>query len=95
MSEPKTFLVAEDEAMIAMLIEDFLDMLGHGIEKPRTRLLNIGTEDSKGTDALRDAGIPYIFATGGGDEIPAIHAGVPTLSKPFTMASLESVIAGL
>ena len=46
-------------------------------------------------DALRDAGVPYIFATGGGDEIPAIHAGAPTLSKPYTMASLESVIAAL
>lgn len=26
-----------------------------GFERPRTRLLNIGTEDSKGTDSLRDA----------------------------------------
>lgn len=34
-----------------------------GIEKPRTRLLNIGTEDSKGTDALRDAAAALRAAT--------------------------------
>lgn len=114
MTEPKTFLVAEDEAMIAMLIEDFLDMLGHGIAAMVSSVsdglaiiakggfdaaildVNLGREKCWPlADALRDAGVPYVFATGGGDEIPAIHAGAPTLSKPYTMASLESVIATL
>ena len=34
-----------------------------GREKPRVRLLNIGTEDIKGTDALRDAATQLQDAT--------------------------------
>ena len=36
----------------------------NGFEKPRVRLLNIGTEDMKGTDALRDAAAQLQQATG-------------------------------
>ncbi len=114
MSEPKTFLVAEDEAMIAMLIEDFLDILGHDIAGMVSTVtdglaaiakggfdaaildVNLGREKCWAlADALRDKGIPYIFATGGGDTIPAEHTGAPTLSKPYTMASLEDALARL
>jgi DNA-binding response OmpR family regulator len=113
-SEPKTFLVAEDEAMIAMLIEDFLDMLGHGIAAMVSTVtdgmaaiakggfdaaildVNLGREKCWPlADALRDAGVPYIFATGGGDAIPADHAAAPTLAKPYTMASLENALERL
>ena len=114
MSELKTFLVAEDEAMIAMLIEDFLDMLGHGITAMVGTVSDGLAAIAKGgfdaaildvnlgrdkcwplADALRDRGVPYIFATGGGDAIPAVHAAAPTLSKPYTMASLENALARL
>jgi DNA-binding response OmpR family regulator len=113
-SEPKTFLIAEDEAMIAMLIEDFLDILGHGICAMVSTVNDGLTVAAKGgfdaaildvnlgrdkcwplADALRAQGIPYIFATGGGDSIPPEHAQAPTLAKPYTMTSLESVIAQL
>jgi DNA-binding response OmpR family regulator len=30
-TESRTFLIAEDEAMIAMLLEDFIDLAGHQI----------------------------------------------------------------
>lgn len=30
-SEPRRILIAEDEAMIAMMVEDFLDQLGYGL----------------------------------------------------------------
>ena len=112
MSEPRTFLVAEDEAMLAMLIEDFLDMLGHGIAAMVSTVsdglsavakggfdaaildVNLGREKCWPlADALREKGVPYIFATGGGDTIPAQHAAAPTLSKPYTMASLENALA--
>lgn len=45
--------------------------------------------------ALRDKGVPYLFATGGGDIIPADLANAPSLAKPFTMASLEAALDGL
>ena len=114
MTEPKTFLVAEDEAMIAMLIEDFLDMLGHGIAAMVSSVsdglamiakggfdaaildVNLGREKCWPlADALREKGVPYIFATGGGDTIPTPHAAAPTLSKPYTMASLENALERL
>ena len=38
-------------------------------------------------------GVPYVFATGGGDTIPPEHASAPTLPKPYTLASLEAVLA--
>ena len=31
MTECRTFLIAEDESMIAMLLEDFIDLAGHQI----------------------------------------------------------------
>ncbi|WP_017671567.1 response regulator [Blastomonas sp. AAP53] len=114
MSDPKNFLIAEDEAMIAMLIEDFLDMLGHGITEMVSNVtdglaavakggfdaaildINLGREKCWPlADALRESGIPYIFATGGGDTIPPEHAAAPTLSKPYTLTSLENALAQL
>ncbi len=31
MSEPRTILVVEDEPLIAMMLEDFLETLGHRV----------------------------------------------------------------
>ena len=111
-SESRTFLIAEDEAMIAMLLEDFLDVLGHGIAAMASSLadglaaiaaggfdaaildVNLGRDKAWPlADALRAMDVPYIFATGGGDTIPAEHAAAPTLAKPYSMASLEAAIA--
>lgn len=98
--------------MIAMLLEDFLDLLGHKIAGMvasladglsaiaaggfDTAILDVNLGRDKVwplADALRQAGIPYIFATGGGDTIPPEHSAAPTLPKPYTMASLEAVLA--
>lgn len=114
MSESRTFLIAEDEAMIAMLLEDFLDLLGHKIAAMVASLsdglsaiagggfdaaildVNLGRDKVWPlADALREAGIPYVFATGGGDTIPQEHASAPTLPKPYTMASLEAALTRL
>ncbi len=111
MPEPRTFLIAEDEAMIAMLLEDFLDLLGHKVAHIVASLpdgldaiasggfdaaiLDVNLAQDKCwplADALEAAGIPYIFATGGGDIIPPLHAGAPTLAKPYTTASLEAAL---
>jgi DNA-binding response OmpR family regulator len=112
--DTRTFLIAEDEAMIAMMLEDFLDILGHkigvmvgSVEEGLAAVaaggfdaaildVNLGREKCWPlADALRSKGVPYVFATGGGDAIPADHAGAPTLNKPYTMAALEATIAAL
>lgn len=112
--DTRTFLIAEDEAMIAMLLEDFLDLLGHKVVHMVATLgdgldaiaqggfevaildVNLGRDKCWPlADALQARGIAYIFATGGGDTIPAPHDHAPTLSKPYTTASLEMVLATL
>lgn len=114
MPQSRTFLIAEDEAMIAMLLEDFLDLLGHkvahmvasvpdGLEAVASgrfdaAILDVNLGRDKCwpiADALQASGIPYIFATGGGDSIPPLHAGAATLTKPYTTASLEAALANL
>ncbi len=98
--------------MIAMLLEDFIDLAGHQIAAMVASLddglaavqaggfdaaildVNLGREKCWPlADALRDMGVPYVFATGGGDTIPPEHASAPTLPKPYTLASLEAVLA--
>lgn len=114
MPETRTFLIAEDEAMIAMLLEDFLDLLGHkiaymvasvadGLEAIASggfdaAILDVNLAREKCwpiADALQAKGVPYIFATGGGDTIPAPHCDAPTLAKPYTTVSLEAALAKL
>jgi CheY-like chemotaxis protein len=111
-------LLVEDEPLIAMMLEDFLDVLDHA---------HVGTADSVATalpmieeggidcvildvnlrggekswpiaDALASRGIPFVFATGGGDEgIADQHRDRPRLGKPFTMdgvgKALEQIAA--
>lgn len=100
--------------MIAMLLEDFLDMAGHTVAQMvasvadgldaiaaggfDAAILDINLSREKCwplADRLREAGIPYVFATGGGDVIPPAHAGAPTLAKPYTSAALEAALAKL
>ena len=57
--------------------------------------INLGQETSLPVaDRLRAEGIPYLFASGYGDqlELPADHAGRPTVRKPYTLASLARVL---
>lgn len=112
MTNVRSFLIAEDEAMIAMMLEDFLDLLGHqvtqivgtvddGLAAIATggfdaAILDINLARDKCwplADALRDRGIPFVFATGGGDRIPPPHDRVPTLAKPYGSATLEAALA--
>lgn len=57
---------------------------------------NLGGEDSLAVaDRLRADGVPYIFATGYGEQLmlPGGHAGVPVLRKPYTRANLSAGLA--
>lgn len=109
-------LIVEDEPLIAMMLEDFLDVLGRqaagvadsvstalplvaagGIDAAIVDVnLNGGERCWPIADALADAGIPFIVATGGGDDMIADgHKHRPVLAKPFTMDAVEKALAAL
>ena len=55
--------------------------------------VNLGIEMSYAiADRLRLAGVPYVFATGYGDEIelPAPHKGCPVIKKPYPAQMIAS-----
>lgn len=55
--------------------------------------VNLGIEMSYAiADRLRLAGVPYVFATGYGEEIelPATHKGCPVIKKPYTAQTIAS-----
>lgn len=109
-------LIVEDEPLIAMMLEDFLDILGRkvvgvadsvssalpllaagGID---AAIVDVNLSDGEKcwpvADALAVAGIPFIVATGGGDDMIADgHRHRPILAKPFTMDSIEQALEDL
>jgi len=116
MSSRQRILIVEDEPLIAMMLEDFLDALdkdvagtaesvpaalaiveGGGIDGAILDVNLRGGEQSwPVADALAQAGIPFLLATGGGDgSIAEAHRGRPVLSKPFTMNGVEQALASL
>ncbi len=116
MSFPQRILIVEDEPLIAMMLEDFLDALdkqvagtadcvsaaldlvaGGAIDGAILDVNLRGGEQSWPiADALAQAGIPFVLATGGGDgSIVEAHRGRPLLAKPFTMDGVEKALAGL
>jgi two-component sensor histidine kinase len=57
--------------------------------------VNLGNETSLSiADGLRDKGVPYIFATGYGEQLrlPAEHEGTQVIQKPYTLASLAHAL---
>jgi CheY-like chemotaxis protein len=113
-SQSRSILIVEDEPLIAMMLEDFLDSLGHrvvgiaeSVKDAMARIDEGGFEVAivdvhlKGgehvwpvTDRLADEGVPFVLATGGHIEPPpARHAAAPVLSKPYTIDSIEPVLA--
>lgn len=112
MSASLSVLIVEDESLIAMMLEDFLESLGHAVagtcdsvpsalERVEEGGFDVAIVDVNlngqqvwpVADRLADKGIPYVLATGGHIEPPpARHAGVPVLSKPFTLDAVEPVL---
>lgn len=114
MTGQKRILIVEDEPLIAMMLEDFLDALDHQVAGTADNVaaalelvgecdgaiidvnLRSGETSWPIADKLAEAGIPFVIATGGGgDSIAEAHRGRPVLSKPFTMDSVEKVLANL
>ncbi|WP_423602930.1 response regulator [Sphingomonas sp. MS122] len=109
-------LIVEDEPLIAMMLEDFLNILGKQVagvaDSVATALplvaaggidaaivdvhLNGGEKCWPVADALAEAGIPFLVATGGGDDmIVDGHKHRPVLAKPFTMDAIEQAFGTL
>jgi DNA-binding NtrC family response regulator len=110
----KSILIVEDEPLIAMMLEDFLDALGHRVAASCDNvadalghvtsgsfdiaIIDVRLKDGEQVwpvaDALADAGLPFVLATGGHVEPPpARHAGAPVLAKPYTMDAIEPALA--
>lgn len=112
MSDSKSILIVEDEAMIGMMLEDYLDALGYrlyalaaSVEEACVHaregsfdaaLVDCNLQGEKSwpvADILVERNIPFIFATGGmADDLPQVHAGRPTLAKPFTIGAVERAL---
>jgi CheY-like chemotaxis protein len=116
MTTRRSVLVIEDESLIAMMLEDFLDTLDYDVAGSAETVGEAVSRIEQGgvdlaildvhlrggepcwpaADALADRGIPFVLATGGHTENPpARHLSAPVLPKPFTLASVEAVLASL
>lgn len=116
MTAPQRILIVEDEPLISMMIEDFLDLLGKDVAgtadsvasalpiveagEVDAAILDVnlagGEKSWPIADALAQAGVPFVLATGGsGDMIVHAHQGRPILAKPFTMDAVEQALAAL
>jgi CheY-like chemotaxis protein len=109
----RTILIVEDEPLIAMMLEDFLESLGHDVVGTcetvadalghveaggfDVAIIDVQLKDGERVwpvaDRLAAAGTPFVLATGGHVEPPpAAHAGVPVLSKPYTIDAIEPAL---
>ena len=111
----KRILLVEDEALIAILLEDIVAGLGAVVVAIESRVdaaivraeteeldgavldVNLGGQRSYGVaDALRQRGIPYIFATGYGKSgVDAAHHDAPVLIKPYSEADVAQALSSL
>jgi DNA-binding response OmpR family regulator len=116
MDTPRRILVVEDEPLISMMLEDFLDMLGHQVAGTAecvgdalaavqgggvdAAILDVnlrgGEKSWPVADKLADDGIPFVLATGGGnDGVPGPHRDRPTLTKPYTIDGVKQALAAI
>jgi DNA-binding response OmpR family regulator len=116
MTVPQQILIVEDEPLIAMMLEDFLEILDKGVAGTADScadaiarvqqggvdgaILDVnlrgGEKSTAIAEVLADAGIPFLFATGGGEEgIDERFRDRPRLHKPFSMDSVAKAIAAL
>ena len=113
MASPTQILIVEDEPLIAMMLEDFLEVLDKtsagtvdtvagalarvedgGIDAAILDVnLRGGEKSTPIAEALADAGVPFVFATGGSDEsVDERFRDRPVLQKPFTMDGVRKAL---
>lgn len=109
-------LLVEDEPLIAMMLEDFLDALNRQCAgtadcvAAAMPLVEAGGFDCAILDvnlrsgekswpiaaALAERDIPFVFATGGADDMLADEfRGRPVLQKPFTIDGVDKALSAL
>lgn len=112
----RRILIVEDEPLIAMMLEDFLEAGGMAVAGVSDTVQSaLAVTEEGGVDgaildvnlsggekswpvahALAAQGIPFLFATGGGDG--SIHEDFrdrPTINKPYTLDGVTSAIGDL
>ena len=67
--------------------------------RPDLALLDINLGDGNSfpvADRLAALGVPFLFASGYGDEasLPPAHAAVPVIQKPYTLESIARAVSG-
>ena len=113
MTSPMNVLIVEDEPLIAMMLEDFLDVLdkraigpadtvAHALAMVEQGGIDIaildvnlrgGEKSTPVAAALAAKDIPFVFATGGGDDsIDPSFRDRPRLQKPFTMDGVAKAL---
>ncbi len=106
-------MIVEDEALVAMMVEDMLGDLGHEIAgsfgavndalewlggpdaNPDGAVLdvNIGGEMVfPVAEALREQGVPFVFATGYGDLPRKGFESIEVLAKPINVGQLRQAV---
>lgn len=116
MTARKQILIVEDEPLIAMMLEDFLDVLDQDVagsaDSVATALdrvgqggldaaildvnLRGGEKSTPIAERLAEGGIPFVFATGGGDDgLDPRFRDRPRLQKPFTMDGVAKALESL
>lgn len=116
MTGPQQILIVEDEPLIAMMLEDFLEVLekqpagtADTVAGALARLdeggvdaaildvnLRGGETSTPVAEALAALGIPFVFATGGGEEsVDGRFRDRPRLTKPFTMDGVAKALESL
>ncbi|WP_445193019.1 response regulator [Sphingomonas sp. Tas61C01] len=116
MTGPRQILIVEDEPLIAMMLEDFLEVLDKQaagvvdsvadalarIDKGEidAAILDVnlrgGEKSTSIAEALAAKNIPFVFATGGGDDsVDERFRDRPRLQKPFTMDGVAKALDGL
>jgi CheY-like chemotaxis protein len=106
-------MIVEDEALVAMMVEDMLGdlgcevagsfgavddalaFLGGGGPRPDGAVLdiNIGGEMVfPVAEALRERGVPFVFATGYGDLPRKGFESVEVLAKPINVGALRQAV---
>jgi light-regulated signal transduction histidine kinase (bacteriophytochrome)/CheY-like chemotaxis protein len=106
--EDNIIIALDAEEMLAKMGATQVDVAGSvadalasiGTHRPDFAVLdvNLGGETSFAVASrLQILGIPHVFATGYGEDVafPPEHAGTPVAKKPYSVASLQAVVAAL
>ncbi len=106
--EDNIIIALDAEEMLAKMGATQVDVAGSvaealtsiGSHQPDFAVLdiNLGGETSFAVaNRLQKLGVPHVFATGYGEDVafPPEHAGTPVAKKPYSVASLQAVVAAL